>query len=84
MTLSGKKIIITVTEVVLIQLFSYNVSKQNIKMKTRNTMAPSYHLKVTSTQKSLLESHFSLVWVMELSIIYYCLGKVKVFPITLT
>ena len=78
---------IIATEVVLIQLLSYNVSKQKIKMKTRNTMAPSYHSKVTSTQKTLLysrESHFSLVWVMEFSIISSCLGKVKVFPITLT
>ena len=46
-----KKITITVTQVVLIQLFSYSVaSKQKIKMKTLNTMAPSYHAKVTSTQ----------------------------------
>ena len=55
-------------------------------MKKRNTVAPSYHSKVTPTQKSLLysrESHFSLAWVMEFSIIYSCLGKVKVFPITL-
>ena len=34
-----------------IQLFSLNVvSKQKIKMEIRNTMAPSYHSKVTSTQ----------------------------------
>ena len=51
MTFSNKKITITATEVVLIQLFSYTVvSKQKIKMRTRNTMAPSYHSKVTSTQ----------------------------------
>ena len=40
-----------------------------------------------NTQKSVLlktkESHFSLVWVMEFSIISSCLGKVKVFPIIL-
>ena len=43
--------IITATEVVLIQLLSYTVvSEQKIKMKTQNTMAPSYHSKVTSTQ----------------------------------
>ena len=30
------------------------------------------------------ESQFSLVWVMEFSIISSCLGKAKVFPITLT
>ena len=29
------------------------------------------------------ESHFSLVWVLEFKIISSCLGKVKVFPITL-
>ena len=40
------------TEVVFIQLLSYNVvSKQkNIKMKTQNSTAYSYHSKVTSTQ----------------------------------
>ena len=38
-------------EVALVQLFSYAfVSKQKIKVKTRNIMAPSYHSKVTSTQ----------------------------------
>ena len=46
------KITITATEVALIQLFSYKVvSKQKIKMKTWNTMAPSYNLKVISTHK---------------------------------
>ena len=52
-------------------------------MKTRNTMGSS---KVTSTETLLKtrESHFSLVWVMEFSIIPSCLGKVKVFQITLT
>ena len=47
----SKKNAITATEVVLIQFFSYNVvSKQRIKMKTKNTMAPSYHSKLTSNQ----------------------------------
>ena len=42
----------TATEFALIHLFSLTaVSKQKIKMKTRNTVALSYHLKVTSTQK---------------------------------
>ena len=50
MTLS-KKNTITATEIVLVQLFSYSVvSKLEMKMKTENTMAPSYHSKVTSTQ----------------------------------
>ena len=38
-------------EVILIQLFPLTVvSKQKIKMQTRNTMEPSYHLKVSSAQ----------------------------------
>ena len=48
-----KKVTITAADVFLflIQLFSYTVvSKQKIKMKTRNTMASSYHPRVTSTQ----------------------------------
>ena len=48
---SGKKMIISATGVVFIQLFSYIVvSKQKIKMITQNTMTPIYHPKVTSTQ----------------------------------
>ena len=53
--------IITVTEVVLTQLLSYAialmqlpncslVSKQKIKTRPQNTMAPSYHSKVISNQ----------------------------------
>ena len=46
-----KKIIITATEIIIIQLFPYSVvSKQKIKMKARNTMVLSYYSKVTSTQ----------------------------------
>ena len=46
-----KKMIITATEIVLIQLFSDTaVSKHKTKMKTQNNMAPSYHSQVTSTQ----------------------------------
>ena len=46
-----KKITITVTEVVLIQLTSFTVvSKQKIKLEARNTISPSYHAKVSSTQ----------------------------------
>ena len=67
------------TKVVLIQLFSLTVvSKQKVKMKTWNTMAPSYH----SALLKIRESHLSLVWLMEFSIISPCLGKVKVFLIT--
>ena len=51
-------------------------------MKTRNTMAPLNHFKFSSSQER--ESHFSLVWVMEVSIIYSCLCKAKVFPVNLT
>ena len=77
MTLS-KKITITTTEVFLIQLFSYNVvSRQKIKMKTQNTMAPSYHSKVISTQSK--GPHVSLIWIVEFSIISSCLAKAKVF-----
>ena len=48
----SKKITITATEVIRIQLFCLTViSKQKMKMKTPNTMAPSSnHLKVTSVQ----------------------------------
>ena len=46
-----------------------------------------YHCTFITIQKSALfktrESHFLVVWVMELSIISLCLGKVKVFPIIL-
>ena len=72
----------TAKEVVLIQLFSYSVvSKQKIKMKTWNTMAPSYHSKVTSTQNKGVP-FFSCLG--HGSIISSCLDKVKVFPIILT
>ena len=64
------------TEIVLIQMFCLTVgSKQIKKMKTENTIAPSYHLKVRSTQdKRVL--FFSCLGI---SIISSCLGKVKVF-----
>ena len=48
-------------------------------MKTWNTMAPSYHAKNSALLKTR-ESHFSLVWVMEFSIVSSYLGKVKAFP----
>ena len=49
--LSSGKIPIKAIEVVFIQVFSVTVvSKQKMKMKTRNTMALSYHSKVTSNQ----------------------------------
>ena len=57
-------------------------SKQKKKKKTRNTMAPLYHSKVSSIRKTR-EFHFSLVWVMEFSIISTCLSKVNFFLITL-
>ena len=65
--------IITATEVVLIQLFSYTiVSKQ--QQKKMKTQTPSWHLHII--QKSSLlkarESHFSLVWLMECDIISPC------------
>ena len=45
-------------------------------------MAPLNHFKFSSSQER--ESDFSLVWVMEVSIIYSCLCKAKVFPVNLT
>ena len=67
-----EKITIKVTKVVLIQVFFLTVGSKHkkMKMKTRNTMAPSHHSKASSSQKR--ESHFSLAWVMEFSI---CLLK---------
>ena len=66
----------TATEVALTQLLSYNVSKHKNKntMKTQNTMACSYHSKVTSAQNK--GAPFSPVWVMEFSIISSCSSKV--------
>ena len=62
-------------------ILSNVVSKQKIKMKTRNTMALSYHSKSALQKTSQL--HFSLFWLMVFSI-SPCSGKVKVIPITLT
>ena len=46
---------ITATEVVYIQLLSYEVFlNKKIKMKTQNTMACSYHSKVTFTQNKVV------------------------------
>ena len=73
-----KKNTMTVTEVVLIQVFLTVSSKQKIKMKAWNAVISSYHSKINSR-----ESHFSLVWVMEFGIISWCLSKVKIFPLTL-
>ena len=50
------------------------VLKEKIKMKTQNTMSTLYHSRGNSTQKR--ESHFSLVWVLEFSILSSFLGKV--------
>ena len=65
----SKKIAIAVTKVVLIQLFSLAVvSKQKIKMKTRNTTW-DLHVIQTSALPKIKESHFSLFWLMVFSII---------------
>ena len=40
----------TVTEIVVTQLFSNNASKRKIKMETQNTMGLSNHLRVISTK----------------------------------
>ena len=73
-------ITITVTEIVPIQLFFFTVaSKQKFKANIRNTIVPSYIQK--SALLKTIEFHFSLVWIMEFSIISLCLGKVKVFLI---
>ena len=80
--------IIRVTEVALIQVFFRTVGfkhtqhAKKVKMKTRNTMAPSYYSKASSTQK--WEFNCFLVWFMEFSFIFSCLGKAKVFPLNLT
>ena len=64
----------TVVEVALIQVSFPSVgSKQKIKMDTRNTMASSYHSKDRILKT--WEFHFSLVWVIEFSIICPCFGK---------
>ena len=50
-----------VMEVLPTLLFSLtNVSKQKIKMKTWNTIAPSNHLKITSTLNKILPFFFCL------------------------
>ena len=66
-TAISRKITITVTEVVLIQVFVLIIgSKKNYNWK--------HHSSVSSTQK--WESHFSLVWVMEFSVISLCLSQI--------
>ena len=66
-TAISRKITITVTEVVLIQVFVLIIgSKKNYNWK--------HHSRVSSTQK--WESHFSLVWFMEFSIISPCLSQI--------
>ena len=55
---------IVAMEIVPIQLLSLTVvSEQKIEMKTRNTMALSYHSKVTSIQNKGLP--FFLAWLMK-------------------
>ena len=60
-------ITITVTQIVLIQVFFLPLLlNRKIKMKTRNTMAPSHHSKISSTQNQevqffLLFGSWSLV-----------------------
>ena len=81
MTLS-KKITIAATEVVLVQLFSYNVvSEKNFKNEN-----VEYHDISILFESPLYSKRGSPIFscVMEFSIISSCLDKVKVFPIILT
>ena len=70
-------------EVVFIQVFFFTIGSKQ-KNKNENT---GYQWHLHTIQKSALlktrEFHFSLVWVMEFSIISSCLGEVKNFPIIL-
>ena len=81
-----KIITITVTEIGFIQVFFfYRCSKQKNKNLEYHKNGVPWH--VNTSQKSALfrtrELYFSLVWVVEFSIISSRLGKVKVFPIIL-
>ena len=63
-----KIITITVTEIILIQVFLFSVGSKQQQNKNENTMPPSNHSKVSSTQNQGIP-------------FFSCLGKVKVFPI---
>ena len=71
---------LTVTEVVLIQVFFLTVGSKEKKMKTRNTMAPSYHPEVSSTQKGSLIFLLFSSWHNLVLYLHVC----EVFPIFLT
>ena len=74
-----EKITITATEAFLFQLFYYTVvSKQKTKIKGRNTIAPSYQSKATSTQNKGVPFFCCLAH----GVLYYKLG-IRVFPIIL-
>ena len=70
----SQRVTITMTEVVLIQVFFLTID-------SKHSMEPSSYSKVSSAQK--MESYFSLFWVMEFSIIFSSLDKIKFFPTTL-
>ena len=72
-------ITITVTVVVLIQFSRTVGSERKTKMKTQIIMAPSYRLKVGSTQNKRVPFFSCLAHRVS-----PCLGKVKVFTITPT
>ena len=73
-------------EIALIQVFFFTIvlNKNRIRKKRKNGKKNRIPWHVHTIQKSTLvktmESHFSLLWVMEL---YSCLGKIKVFLIIL-
>ena len=70
-------------EIILIQVVVFTVASKQKNKKWKQGL--SRHLP-TMKKSALLktrESHFSLVWVMECSIVSSCLGKDKVFPIIL-
>ena len=72
-------ITITVTEIVLIQMFFFTIDSKQ-KNKNENTEYHGTFIQVYSKPRS---SIFFFAWVMEFSIISSCLGIVKVFPIIL-
>ena len=72
----------TITEIVLIQMFFFTVASKQ-KNKWKHGIPWHLHTMQKSALLKTRESHFSLVWVIEFSIISPCLGKGKVFPIIL-
>ena len=76
----GTSEIINITVTKTITVLFFTVASKQKKIKNENTEYHGWHL--PTMQKSALlkarESHFSLIWFMEFSIISSCLGKVRV------